>query len=104
VLFLGGVARGPPQAARLTGGYTHDRQHHCVGFVWPGGRRTDAAGLVTTIVLGIAGALVGGFLSTTLFGWDIGTFSIAGFAVAVAGALLLLFLYHLLFRGARRSH
>jgi uncharacterized membrane protein YeaQ/YmgE (transglycosylase-associated protein family) len=73
-------------------------------FISGAGERTDAAGLITTIVLGIAGALVGGFVSSALFGWDMATFSIAGFAVAVAGALLLLFLYHLLFRGARRSH
>jgi uncharacterized membrane protein YeaQ/YmgE (transglycosylase-associated protein family) len=60
------------------------------------------AGLVVTILLGIAGALLGGFISTRLFDWDVNTFSLAGFAVAVAGALLLLFLYRLLM-SARRS-
>jgi uncharacterized membrane protein YeaQ/YmgE (transglycosylase-associated protein family) len=60
------------------------------------------AGLVVTILLGIAGALLGGFLSTRLFDWDVNTFSLAGFAVAVGGALLLLFLYRLL-TSARRS-
>jgi uncharacterized membrane protein YeaQ/YmgE (transglycosylase-associated protein family) len=29
-----------------------------------------------------------------LFGWDINSFSLAGLAVAVVGALLLLFIYH----------
>jgi uncharacterized membrane protein YeaQ/YmgE (transglycosylase-associated protein family) len=58
--------------------------------------RNDPAGILLTIVLGIAGALLGGFISTQLFGWDVATFSIPGFAVAVGGALLILFLYHLL--------
>jgi uncharacterized membrane protein YeaQ/YmgE (transglycosylase-associated protein family) len=66
------------------------------------GRRTDPAGLAITIVLGIAGAVVGGWLSHVLFSWDPNTFSIAGFAVAVGGALVLLFLYHLVMR-TRRS-
>ena len=63
----------------------------------------DAMGIVLTIVLGIAGAVVGGFISTNLFGWDVNSFSIQGFLVAVGGALLLLFLYHLV-RAARMSH
>jgi uncharacterized membrane protein YeaQ/YmgE (transglycosylase-associated protein family) len=39
--------------------------------------------------------VIGGFVASQLFNWDINTFSIAGFCVAVAGALLLLFLYRL---------
>jgi uncharacterized membrane protein YeaQ/YmgE (transglycosylase-associated protein family) len=58
--------------------------------------RTDPMGLVTTALLGIAGAVVGGWLSSVLFNWDINSFSIVGFVVAVAGALLLLFLYRVL--------
>jgi hypothetical protein len=38
----------------------------------------------------------GGYLSSLIFGWDVQSFSIARLAVAVAGALLLLFLYHFL--------
>jgi uncharacterized membrane protein YeaQ/YmgE (transglycosylase-associated protein family) len=57
--------------------------------------RSDPKGIVLTIVLGIAGAVLGGFLSSQLFGWDISTFSIPGFAIAVGGALLLVFLYRL---------
>jgi uncharacterized membrane protein YeaQ/YmgE (transglycosylase-associated protein family) len=64
--------------------------------------RSDPVGVVLTILLGIAGALIGGFVSTQVFGWDINTFSIAGFVVAVLGALLLLFLYRLLM-SARRA-
>jgi len=59
-------------------------------------------GMVFTILLGIAGAFLGGYLGSHLFHWDIESFSIRGFAVAVAGALILLFLFHLLFF-ARKS-
>jgi uncharacterized membrane protein YeaQ/YmgE (transglycosylase-associated protein family) len=65
-------------------------------FIGKQPERTDPMGLITTALLGIAGAVVGGWLSSVLLGWDINSFSIAGFAVAVAGALLLLFLYRLL--------
>jgi uncharacterized membrane protein YeaQ/YmgE (transglycosylase-associated protein family) len=58
--------------------------------------RTDPVGLVLTILLGIAGAVVGGFVSSQVFSWDVNTFSIGGFVVAVLGALLLLFLYRVL--------
>jgi uncharacterized membrane protein YeaQ/YmgE (transglycosylase-associated protein family) len=65
-------------------------------FIGKRPERTDPVGLLTTILLGIAGAVVGGWLSSVLFGWDVNSFSIAGFAVAVVGALILLFLYGLL--------
>jgi uncharacterized membrane protein YeaQ/YmgE (transglycosylase-associated protein family) len=72
-------------------------------YIGKKGERSDPAGIVLTIVLGIAGALVGGWLSSALFQWDVNTFSIAGFAVAVAGALLLLFIYHLIARSTGRT-
>jgi uncharacterized membrane protein YeaQ/YmgE (transglycosylase-associated protein family) len=72
-------------------------------FVSGKSERTDPAGILLTIVLGIAGALVGGFLSSQLFGWNLDTFSFAGFAVAVGGAVLLLFLYGL-FQSTRQAH
>jgi uncharacterized membrane protein YeaQ/YmgE (transglycosylase-associated protein family) len=70
-------------------------------FVGKEKERLDPAGLAGTAVLGIVGAVVGGYLSSLLFGWDANTFSILGLVVAVAGALLVLFLYHMLM-GARR--
>jgi uncharacterized membrane protein YeaQ/YmgE (transglycosylase-associated protein family) len=72
-------------------------------FIGRQSERSDPMGILLTIVLGIAGAVVGGFISTNLFGWDVNSFSIQGFLVAVGGALLLLFLYHLV-RAARMSH
>ena len=71
-------------------------------FIGKQPERTDPLGLLTTALLGIAGALIGGFIASQVFGLDINTFSIAGFAVAVGGALLLLFLYRLMM-SARRS-
>jgi uncharacterized membrane protein YeaQ/YmgE (transglycosylase-associated protein family) len=64
--------------------------------------QADPLGIVYTILLGIAGAIIGGFIANLLFPWDINTFSIAGFIVAVLGALLLLFVYRLV-TSARRS-
>jgi uncharacterized membrane protein YeaQ/YmgE (transglycosylase-associated protein family) len=70
-------------------------------FIGKERERIDPAGLLGTAVLGIAGAVLGGYLSSLLFGWDVNNFSLAGLAVAVVGALLLLFLYHLVM-GTRR--
>jgi uncharacterized membrane protein YeaQ/YmgE (transglycosylase-associated protein family) len=64
-------------------------------FIGKEGTRTDPMGIVWTILLGIAGAVLGGFISSQVFGWDINGFSIQGLVVAIAGALLLLLLYHL---------
>jgi uncharacterized membrane protein YeaQ/YmgE (transglycosylase-associated protein family) len=63
--------------------------------------KVDPAGMLGTALLGIAGAVIGGYLSSLLLGWDVNTFSIAGLAVAVAGSLLLLFLYHAVMRSRR---
>jgi uncharacterized membrane protein YeaQ/YmgE (transglycosylase-associated protein family) len=70
-------------------------------FIGKGSQRVDAAGLLSTGLLGIVGAVLGGYLSSLLLGWDVNAFSIAGLVVAVGGALLVLFLYHLL-TGTRR--
>jgi uncharacterized membrane protein YeaQ/YmgE (transglycosylase-associated protein family) len=57
----------------------------------------DPGGIVVTMLLGIAGALVGGFIghalwgSTGATGWDIGSF-----ALAIAGAILLLWIYRII--------
>ena len=71
-------------------------------FIGKQPERSDPMGIVFTILLGIAGAVIGGFVASQLFNWDINTFSIGGFVVAVLGALLLLFVYRLVM-SARRS-
>ncbi len=60
-------------------------------------------GLVSSIILGIVGAVVGGFLSTQLGGPAVTGFNITSVIVATVGAIVVLVLYHLLMRGRRRA-
>ena len=53
----------------------------------------DPGGCVITSLLGIAGALVGGFLATFLGFGGVGVWDWRSFIIAVLGAVLLLFLY-----------
>ena len=69
-------------------------------FIMPG---KDPGGIIVTILLGIAGAVVGGFLGGQLFGWDVTGFNLPSFGIAVAGALLLLILYRVFTPSARRA-
>lgn len=48
-------------------------------------------GLLGTIILGIIGALVGGFLGSALFGISVTGFDFTSFAVAVLGSLIVLY-------------
>lgn len=57
-------------------------------FVMPG---KDPGGFIVTILIGIAGAVIGGYIGRTL-GWY-GPEEPAGFIVATLGAILLLALY-----------
>jgi len=59
-------------------------------FLMPG---RDPGGLIVTILLGIAGALVGGYLGRAM-GWY-GPEEPAGFIVATLGAILLLAIYRM---------
>jgi uncharacterized membrane protein YeaQ/YmgE (transglycosylase-associated protein family) len=66
-------------------------------FIMPG---EQGGGIILTTVLGIVGALVGGFLGTYVFGFgDISGFDLRSIAIAVGGALLVLFVYGLVTRG-----
>lgn len=51
----------------------------------------DPGGLVMTTLLGIAGALVGGWISTKLELGGVRGFNLPSLAIATGGALLLLF-------------
>jgi uncharacterized membrane protein YeaQ/YmgE (transglycosylase-associated protein family) len=55
----------------------------------------DPGGFIVTVALGIAGALLGGFLGRAA-GWY-GPNESAGFLMSVVGAVLLLVLYRMLF-------
>jgi uncharacterized membrane protein YeaQ/YmgE (transglycosylase-associated protein family) len=54
----------------------------------------DPGGIIVTMALGIAGALLGGFLGRAL-GWY-GENDGAGFLMSLLGAILLLFLYRMM--------
>ena len=55
------------------------------------------AGIMLDIVLGIVGALVGGFISTQLGGRGITGFNLYSMLVAIIGAVIVLFIYEALF-------
>lgn len=52
-------------------------------------------GIVMNIVLGVVGAIVGGFVFSALGGAPVTGFNIYSMFVAVIGAVIVLFLYHL---------
>ena len=57
----------------------------------------DPGGVIVTILLGIAGAVVAGFIGRAI-GWYDADDTGAGFIAAILGALLLLFIYRLIAR------
>jgi uncharacterized membrane protein YeaQ/YmgE (transglycosylase-associated protein family) len=62
-------------------------------FTMPG---RDPGGVIITIFIGIAGAMVGGFISTSLGYGDVTGFDLRSLGVAIGGAMLLLFGYRIL--------
>lgn len=67
-------------------------------FLMPG---RDPGGFIITAVLGIVGALVGGFIGQALGFYHEG--EPAGFLMAVVGSVILLFLYRLFVGRAGRT-
>ena len=61
----------------------------------------DPGGIIVTILLGIAGSLVGGFLGRMLFGGGGEGSTGAGWIGSILGVLILLFLYRMI---AGRRH
>lgn len=49
-------------------------------------------GLITNLIVGVLGAIIGGFLSSQLLGIAVGGFNLTTFIVATIGAVILLFL------------
>jgi len=62
----------------------------------------DPGGIIVTILLGIAGAFVGGFITQNLLGLGSGGF-IWSIIVATLGAIILLVIYRLVVGGTRRA-
>lgn len=65
------------------------------GFIVPGAK----GGIIGSIILGIIGAVVGGFLGERLFGVGVSGFNPESFVVAVAGAILVIFVGRALSKG-----
>jgi len=65
-------------------------------FIMPG---KDPGGFIVAILIGIAGAMIGGFISTSLGYGDVSGFDLRSMGIAIGGALLLLFGYRKI-RGA----
>jgi len=64
----------------------------------------QGGGWIATLILGIVGALLGGFIGSALFGVDIQEFwSLETWLVAIGGAIVVLLIYGLLTRGSRKS-
>lgn len=56
----------------------------------------DPGGCLVTSLLGIAGAVIGGFLGTHLFRWGTVTgFDLRSFGIAITGAIVLLLFYRI---------
>lgn len=61
-------------------------------FIMPG---DDPGGFIVTIGIGIAGAFVGGFIGSVIGFGDISGFDLRSMAMAIVGALVLLFGYRI---------
>ncbi|MBC8946485.1 MULTISPECIES: GlsB/YeaQ/YmgE family stress response membrane protein [Xenorhabdus] len=60
-------------------------------WIMPG---DNSSGIIMTVILGIIGAVVGGYISTFLGMGKVDGFNLGSFAIAVIGALIVLFIYH----------
>ncbi|WP_112466460.1 GlsB/YeaQ/YmgE family stress response membrane protein [Streptomyces triticisoli] len=65
----------------------------------------DPGGIIVTMLIGIAGGLLGGWLGKVIFGVESinGFFHLSTWIAAIVGSLILLVLYRL-FTGSRSSH
>ncbi|MER7519125.1 GlsB/YeaQ/YmgE family stress response membrane protein [Streptomyces sp. NPDC126499] len=65
----------------------------------------DPGGFIVTILIGVAGGLLGGWLGKVIFGVDSidGFFELSTWIAAIVGSLILLAIYRLV-TGGRRRH
>lgn len=65
---------------------------------------TQGGGWIITLLLGVVGAILGGFLGSALFGVGLeGFFDITTWLLAIGGAVIVLLIYGLVTRGSRRA-
>jgi len=64
----------------------------------------QGGGWIITLILGIVGALLGGFIGSAVFGVGIdGFFDLSTWLLAIGGAIIVLLIYGLVTRGSRRA-
>jgi uncharacterized membrane protein YeaQ/YmgE (transglycosylase-associated protein family) len=64
----------------------------------------QGGGWIATLILGVVGALLGGFIGSALFSIGLEEFwSIQTWLVAIAGSIVVLLIYGLVTRGSRRA-
>jgi len=68
-------------------------------FIMPG---KDPGGCLVTMLIGIVGAVIGGFIGSALLGRTVTGFDLVSLLLAVLGSVILLALYRA-FRGRPRS-
>jgi uncharacterized membrane protein YeaQ/YmgE (transglycosylase-associated protein family) len=65
---------------------------------------TQGGGWLITLILGVVGALLGGFLGGVLFNVDLGGFfDVRTWLLAIGGSVVVLLIYGLITRGASRA-
>jgi uncharacterized membrane protein YeaQ/YmgE (transglycosylase-associated protein family) len=68
----------------------HRGGHRQISDAWP-----RSGGFIVTALIGIVGALIGGFISTRLGFGDVTGLNIASILIAVVGSVVLLLIYRL---------
>ena len=64
----------------------------------------QGGGWIATLILGVVGALLGGFIGGAIFNIGLEEFwSIQTWLVAIAGSIIVLLIYGLVTRGSRRA-
>ncbi|ACU35849.1 MULTISPECIES: GlsB/YeaQ/YmgE family stress response membrane protein [Actinosynnema] len=65
----------------------------------------DPGGIIVTMLLGVVGAILGGFIGSALFGTGIGSFfDLSTWLLAILGSLIVLAIYHVVTSRGRRVH
>lgn len=67
-------------------------------FLFPG---DDPGGCIVTIIIGVVGAMVGGFIMTAFNYGSVTGFNLYSFFVAILGSIVVLAIYRVLFGGKK---